>query len=286
MNQLVSYRRDSSGPWVAGILVDRDVADAASALGGPLGLSVKAMLRDGLVDRAISGLADAQRFQLEEVELGPPVPDAGKVICVGLNYRDHAAESNLQLPTAPVLFAKFATSLSGPLADIELPAESTMVDYEGESAIVIGRRCRRVPAEASLEYIAGYSAFNDLTARDLQFAVSQWTAGKAIDGFGPMGPGVALTADVGDPQALRLTTKLNGDTVQAASTDQMIFSVAELVSYISRLITLEPGDIIATGTPAGVGQSRTPPLFLKPGDNIEVDIQGVGTIRNRMVTRQ
>lgn len=286
MNQLVSYRRDSSGPWVAGILVDRDVADAASALGGPLGLSVKAMLRDGLVDRAISGLADAQRFQLEEVELGPPVPDAGKVICVGLNYRDHAAESNLQLPTAPVLFAKFATSLSGPLADIELPAESTMVDYEGELAIVIGRRCRRVPAEASLEYIAGYSAFNDLTARDLQFAVSQWTAGKAIDGFGPMGPGVALTADVGDPQALRLTTKLNGDTVQAASTDQMIFSVAELVSYISRLITLEPGDIIATGTPAGVGQSRTPPLFLKPGDNIEVDIQGVGTIRNRMVTRQ
>ena len=282
MNQIVSYRRDSRGPWVAGVLVDGEIADAASALGASDAVSVKTLLRDALIDRTIAGLPGAKRCRTEDVELGPPVPDAEKVICVGLNYRDHAAESNMQVPTAPVLFAKFATSLNGPFSDVELLPESTKIDYEGELAAVIGRSCRRVAVDVALDYVAGYSAFNDISARDLQLAVSQWTAGKAIDGFGPMGPGLALAADVGDPQTLDLTTRVNGDTVQNGNTRQMIFSVAQLISYISQLITLSPGDIIATGTPSGVGQSRTPALFLKAGDIVEVEIGRVGTIRNRM----
>ncbi len=282
--QLVTYRTSAAEDWSAGLRVGVEVVDAAAALGRSGRLSVKEILQAGLAEELAGKAAGAQRrLPAESVELGPPVPDPDKILCVGLNYRDHAVESGLEAPPAPVLFAKFRNALVGPTAPIRLIAQSSKVDYEGELAVVIGRRCRRVSEAEALAYVVGYSVMNDVSARDIQLSVSQWTAGKAIDGFAPMGPGIALAGEVGDPQRLQLTTLLNGEVMQQASTASMIFSVAQLISYISGLITLEPGDIIATGTPSGVGQSRTPPVFLKPGDVVEVEVGRVGAIRNSVV---
>lgn len=224
------------------------------------------------------GETDVQR--LSSLELGPSVPDPSKIICVGLNYRDHAAEAGLELPEVPLLFAKYPNTLNGPYSPIRLPVNSTQVDYEAELAVVIGRRAKDVKESEALSYVGGYSAMNDVSARDLQLRTSQWMAGKSLDTFGPLGPGLTLARDVPDPQALSVTARLNGQTVQEGHTSNMVFSVAELVAYISSLMTLEPGDIIATGTPAGVGFKRTPPLFLKDGDVVEVEVEGVGLLRN------
>jgi acylpyruvate hydrolase len=214
---------------------------------------------------------------------GPPVPDPDKILCIGLNYREHARESGLEVPSVPVVFAKFRNSLVGPGAAIELPGVSQQVDYEGELAVVIGSRCKNIAATDALSVVAGYSAFNDVSARDLQLQVSQWTTGKAIDTFAPMGPGITPAHLVPDPQRLELITRVNGQVVQQTSTADMIFSVAEIIVYLSRSMTLEPGDIIATGTPSGVGFKREPALFLKPGDVVEVEICLIGLLSNPVI---
>jgi acylpyruvate hydrolase len=219
-------------------------------------------------------------FQAASVEFGPPVPDPDKIICIGINYADHASEAGLARTEVPLFFAKFRNSLTGPTSPILLPRVSSQIDYEGELAVIIGTRCKEVSEQEALQYVAGYTIMNDVSARDLQMQTSQFIAGKALDTFAPMGPGIVLASDIPDPQALLLTTRVNGQVVQHASTASMIFSVAAIIAFLSSIMTLEPGDIIATGTPSGVGFKRTPPLFLRDGDVTEVEIEGIGQIRN------
>jgi acylpyruvate hydrolase len=216
------------------------------------------------------------------LELGPPIPDPDKIICLGLNYADHAAEAKMTIPPAPVLFAKFRNSLIGPRDTIILPRVSNEIDYEAELAVIIGRYCKDVAEKDALNYVAGYTIMNDVSARDLQMRTSQWTAGKAIDTFAPMGPGIVPASEIPNPQALTLSARVNGQTLQHASTELMIFSVAYTISYISSFMTLVPGDIIATGTPAGVGFIRKPPIFLRDGDVVEIEIERIGTIVNKV----
>jgi acylpyruvate hydrolase len=220
---------------------------------------------------------------LAGVELLAPIQRPGKVVCVGLNYRSHLAEIGERASEYPVLFHKAATSLVGHRQAIVLPRVSRQVDYEGELAVVIGRRGKYVAEQDALAHVAGFTCANDVSAHDLEFRTSQWTSGKMLDTFCPLGP-VLLTADeVPDTTALRLRTVLNGRTVQEAWTSDMVYSVPFLVSYISSLATLEPGDLILTGTPAGIGCNRDPQVFLQPGDQVSVTVDGIGTLTNPVV---
>jgi len=209
-----------------------------------------------------------------------PIDRPGKIICVGLNYRDHAEEQGTALPEAPLLFAKWQNALIGPGDPIVIPPIVTKCDYEAELGVVIGERVRDVAVENALEAVAGYVCVNDVSARDLQFADGQWTRGKSPDTFCPVGPRLVPRDEIPDPQALPIRAILNGESVQESTTANMIFGVAEVISYITRTITLEPGDLIATGTPAGVGAFRTPPLFMQPGDEITIEIDGIGALTN------
>ena len=210
---------------------------------------------------------------------GLPIPRPGKIVCVGLNYRDHANESAMELPSAPLLFAKWPNGLVGPDQPILLPHQTAEVDYEAELGVVIGRPARRVAAADAFDHVAGYVCANDVSARDIQFGDGQWTRGKSFDTFCPVGP-MTPAAEVPDPQALRIRCLLNGEAVQDGTTADMIFGVAELIAYISDGIALEEGDLILTGTPPGVGFVRTPPIFLADGDEVTVEIDGVGSLTN------
>ena len=212
-----------------------------------------------------------------------PVPRPGKIVCVGLNYRDHAEESGLAVPKVPVIFSKFSTCVIAPGEPVVIPTTSERVDYEAELAIVIGRRAKHVSAARAYEYVLGYTAFNDVTARDFQFGDGQWQRGKSCDTFAPMGQTIVTTDEIPDPHTLRISLELNGRVMQESNTDQLIFSVPQMIEFISASITLEPGDVIATGTPAGVGFARKPPVFLKPGDRMEVDIERIGRLGNPIV---
>ena len=203
-----------------------------------------------------------------------------KIICVGLNYRDHAAEQGTDLPKAPLLFAKWPNTLIGNGEPILLPEESQQVDYEAELGVVIGGGGRHISEADALDHVRGYICVNDVSARDLQFADGQWTRGKSPDTFCPVGPELVPADQIPDPQALAIKCILNGETMQDSSTANMIFSVAEIISYISRTVTLEPGDLIATGTPAGVGVFRDPKVLLKDGDEVTVEIEGLGALTN------
>lgn len=218
------------------------------------------------------------------VRLGAPVGRPSKIVCVGKNYLDHALEFGEGLPSEPVLFLKASTSWSGPFDDVVNPVGATQLDYEVELAIVIGRTARAVEEEVSMEHVAGYSVFCDYSERAFQKEMGgQWTKGKSCDSFGPMGPCLVPAAAVPEPQALRLWTKVNGELRQNGWTGDMLFSVRHLVSYISRFMTLLPGDVIATGTPGGVGMGMQPPRYLVPGDGVELGIEGLGEMRQRVV---
>ena len=209
-----------------------------------------------------------------------PVPRPGKLICIGLNYRDHAAESNMAIPERPVVFSKFATAVIAPGEAVVLPDTSKQVDYEAELAVVIGRRAKSVGANRALEYVLGYTAFNDVSARDFQFADGQWQRGKSCDTFAPMGPTIVTADVIPNPHKLSIKLRLNGRTMQDSNTDNLIFGIPQLISFLSETITLEPGDVIATGTPSGVGFARKPPVFLKDGDQMEVEIEGLGILNS------
>jgi 2-keto-4-pentenoate hydratase/2-oxohepta-3-ene-1,7-dioic acid hydratase in catechol pathway len=215
-----------------------------------------------------------------------PVPRPGKLICIGLNYRDHAKESNMPLPDKPVVFSKFSSAVIAPGEPIVIPASSRQVDYEAELAVVIGRRAKHVSADRAYDYVLGYTAFNDVTARDFQFADGQWQRGKSCDTFAPMGQTIVTTDQIADPHKLAIKLTLNGEVMQDSNTDQLIFGVPQLIEFISQSTTLEPGDVIATGTPPGVGFARKPPVFLKPGDQMEVLIEGMGGLGNPVVAEQ
>jgi 2-keto-4-pentenoate hydratase/2-oxohepta-3-ene-1,7-dioic acid hydratase in catechol pathway len=213
-----------------------------------------------------------------------PVPRPGKIICIGLNYRDHAAESNMLIPEKPVVFSKFSTSVIAPGEPVVLPSTSQQVDYEAELAVVIGRRAKNITADRACDYVLGYTAFNDVSARDFQFADGQWQRGKSCDTFAPMGQTIVTTDAITDPHKLSIKLVLNGQIMQDSNTDQLIFGVPALIEFLSQTITLEPGDVIATGTPPGVGFARNPPVFLKPGDEMEVLIEGMGGLGNPVVS--
>jgi acylpyruvate hydrolase len=234
--------------------------------------------------QAFATLAKGVPVDLGAVTVLPPLSSPGKILCVGLNYRAHAFESNVAPPDHPTIFARFASSLIGHGAAIVRPRISAHLDYEGELAVVIGSRGRHIPRSRALEHVAGYSVFNDVSVRDIQLRTSQWTLGKNFDGTGAFGP--AFVCAEGLPQGaagLRLVTRLNGAVMQDGRTDDMIFDVATLVAELSACMTLMPGDVIITGTPSGVGQSRKPPVFMKAGDVCEVEIEGIGTLRNVVV---
>jgi 2-keto-4-pentenoate hydratase/2-oxohepta-3-ene-1,7-dioic acid hydratase in catechol pathway len=209
-----------------------------------------------------------------------PVPRPGKIVCIGLNYRDHAEESGLALPKTPVIFSKFSSCVIAPGEPVVIPTTSEKLDYEAELAIVIGRHAKHVTADRAYDYVLGYTAFNDVTARDFQFGDGQWQRGKSCDTFAPMGQTIVTTDEIPDPHTLRITMKVNGEVMQDSNTNQLIFRVPELIEFITKSISLEPGDVIPTGTPAGVGFARKPPVFLNPGDTMEVEIERIGSLGN------
>jgi len=267
---------------VDGVYVDAQAADPAS----PSSVrEVLALDDDGRrrVWEALDG--GPVRYEPGNCTLLAPVPDPRKIVCVGLNYRDHARETGAEPPAEPILFSKYATTLIGDGAAIVLPAESTQVDYEAELVVVIGRGGRRIPRERALDHVGGYAVGHDVSARDWQLHKPgrQWMAGKTFDTFAPVGPAVVSPDEVPDPHALGIRLRLNGRTLQDSSTGELIFRVDELIAYLSRIFTLEPGDLIFTGTPPGVGMARTPPVWLRPGDVVEVEVDGLGTLRNPVV---
>ena len=231
--------------------------------------------------RAGRSLGQAPAIDLNAVRLLPPVPVPPKILCVGLNYDDHLEESGLKKPAYPEIFARFATSLIAHQQPILRPRESISLDYEAELAVVIGKAGRRIPRDQALDHVAGYSLFNDATIRDFQLRTPQWTIGKNFDATGAFGPWL-VTPDAVPPGArgLRIQGRLNGQVMQDARTDQLIFSVPALIEMISVAMSLEPGDVIITGTPGGVGAARKPPVFMRPGDVFEVEIEGIGVLSN------
>lgn len=297
--KLVSYARGKAG-LCAGVMVDEAVVDAAAAAshGGLAGsvewTSVKSIISSATPDElakleeAAVALAPQSGVSRAELTLGPPIPDPEKIVCVGLNYKDHVEEAEeedeeLGKQEDPVIFSKFRSSLVGDEGEVVLPAIAPdWVDWEGELAAVIGKECRNVSEEDALDSVAGYMVLNDISARDLQLASPQWLLGKSFDTACPCGPALVTSDEVPDPQQLDLKTEVNGEVMQSTTTALMIHSVARVIAYVSSLITLVPGDIIATGTPGGVGYARDPKVFLKDGDSVVVTIPGVGQLTNQV----
>jgi len=243
-------------------------------------LAFLSSLPAGLIQELAGG--SSVLYPETQVRRRAPVADPGKIICLGLNYRDHAAESGMAVPAEPVLFCKYPSAVAGPEDPIVLPPDSDQVDYEAELVFVIGRTARAVPAAEAMSCVAGYTCGHDVSARDYQLrrGGGQWMVGKTWDTFAPMGP-VLVTADEPlDPHNLPIRCVLNGETMQNSNTSQFVFSIPEIVAYLSRIMTLEPGDVVFTGTPPGVGFARKPPVFLKPGDVAEIQIDGIGVLRN------
>lgn len=218
--------------------------------------------------------------EFEAVTLRAVIPNPGKIICIGLNYRDHAAETHQSLPEVPMIFAKYANTLIGPGEAIVLPHVTQRVDYEAELAVVMGKRGRYIAETEAMDYVAGYSAFNDISARDYQMRTSQWMIGKTFDTFGPFGPALVTADEIADPHALDIRLSIGSELLQDSNTRELIFPIPQLIAYLSSVMTLDPGDVIATGTPAGVGFTRRPPRFLRPGETVRVEIEGIGVLEN------
>ncbi len=311
---LVSYQRRGDktprmGAWLGGDPACGRIEAPGEAAGWVLDLAawararraaVPADVRGALQVRALPALrrlvrefgaqyraapTRARRFLVpsKSLRFRPPVPDPGKIVCVGKNYLDHCKEGNAAIPASPVIFSKFRTSIIGPCDAIELPRASLKVDYEAELAVVIGRGGRHIAQKDALRHVAGYLCVNDVSARDLQAADGQWVRAKGCDTFCPCGPALATADEIGDPQDLGVQLVLNGNVMQDARTSQMMFSVARLIAFVSEAITWEPGDLLVTGTPSGVGIFRDPPVLLVAGDEVRVVIEKVGTLVNKVV---
>jgi len=272
--RIVSY--DSEGGARAGVLRDGEVLDAWDALGGG-GASVRELLAGDRLDELERALEGAT--PLGPAALLAPVPDPEKIIGIGLNYREHAAEAGREAPQSPTFFAKFSNALRPDGATVKLPEASSKVDYEAEIAFVVGRRASAVSEADAAAHIAGLTLFNDLSARDLQFATPQWMPGKVFDGAAPCGPAIVTLDEVGPLDSIGIALDLNGERMQEATTAELIHSIPSLLAHLSRLMTLEPGDVVATGTPAGVGAAREPRVWLKPGDQLVVSSPQLGELR-------
>jgi 2-keto-4-pentenoate hydratase/2-oxohepta-3-ene-1,7-dioic acid hydratase in catechol pathway len=262
------------------------VGAVALAAAGPGG-SLDDLVQSGDFLRIRDAVARGRRgLAVTAADLTTPIRRPPKIVAIGLNYRDHASESEMELPSHPLVFTKFSSAIVGPTDDIVIPTElSSQVDFEVELGVVIGATARYVPRERALDYVFGYTILNDVSARDVQFADQQWVRAKSLDTFCPLGPAIVTAEDVPDPQELRLSCSVNGVTMQQASTGDMIFAVADLISILSASFTLQPGDVIASGTPSGVGFARRPPVYLHPGDEVVSDVEGLGQLRNRVRAR-
>jgi acylpyruvate hydrolase len=221
---------------------------------------------------------------LEALDLVAPIPAPRKVVCVGRNYAEHAAETGSAVPSEPQLFSKWANAIVGPGANVELPSITRALDYEAELVVVIGRAARRVSEDRALDHVLGYTCGDDISARDLQFGDTQWTRGKALDTFAPMGPWIVTADEIPDPQTLGIRCRVNGEVRQDDNTANMLFPVARLIAFITEAITLQPGDVIYSGTPPGVGHAHSPPRYLQPGDTVRVEIDRIGNLENRIVS--
>ncbi len=288
--QLVQFQANTSKVLLGAVIGDRvlDLAAAARNAG-----ENDAPLEDMLTLLEGEGPAVALARKLDEgpsfekfslpftgVALGPPIPRPGKIVAIGLNYHDHCVEQGIEPPSIPLIFAKFPTSVTGPYDPIVLPGDDAQVDYEAELGVVIGRKAKRVSAREAMDFVAGYLVLNDVSARKWQFSDKQWVRGKSCDTFCPIGPWLTTRDEISDPHALHISTRVNGQLLQDSSTSNLIFRIPELLAFITASITLEPGDIIATGTPVGVGCFRNPPIFLQPGDMVEIEIERLGKLRN------
>ncbi len=301
--KLAQFKTKDSEPQRLGILLGDvvcDVAELARAVQSAGGSAAAWLLEIDntleVIKRGPSAIRDIDSLlnlnpnrgqttahALDSIQFLPAVHPS-KILAIGRNYAEHAAEGGSDLPTAPLLFNKLPNALSAHDAPIVLPAISEQVDYEAELAVIIGKPAKRVSETDALDYVFGYSLINDVSARDLQYGDKQWTRGKGLDTFAPLGPFITTRDEIEDVQALKIEGVLNGDVMQSSNTSKMIFKVAYLVSYLSQGITLEPGDVIASGTPDGVGVFRKPPVLLKPGDVFEVRIERIGTLRNHVVS--
>jgi 2-keto-4-pentenoate hydratase/2-oxohepta-3-ene-1,7-dioic acid hydratase in catechol pathway len=270
--KLVRYRHqgeEAVGAWLPDGIARLDVDDVVAALVEPA--------------TAAARVGDAPIVAIDDVDLLNPLPTPRIVFAVGLNYADHAAEGGQPVPDFPVVFNKQVNCVTGPYDPIHYPRASTMLDYEGELAFVIGRRCRHVPEGRGLEFIGGYTVMNDVTTRDWQFRSPTWTLGKSFDTHGPIGPCVVTAEEIGDPHRLEIRTWVNDELRQHSNTDQLIFTCGTLVEILSTVCTLEPGDIVTTGTPAGIGMAMNPSGLLQVGDVVRIEIEGIGIIENKVI---
>ena len=285
--RLLTFAADGEAPRPGAVLGTDTVLDLSS-LGFPSLLA--------LIEAGPEGLARAENFSFEapedakhplkNVRLFAPIPKPGKLICVGLNYRDHAIETGALIPDVPTIFNKFATAVIGPGDKVILPKVSSSPDYEAELAFVIGRGGRHIAAENWKDHVFGYTIMNDISARDYQRATTQWLMGKTFDTFAPIGPWIVTAGDITDPHDLDIQLEIAGEVLQSSNTKELIFKIPELIAFLSSVFTLEPGDIVSTGTPAGVGFTRKPPRFLRPGEEVIVKIPMIGELRNPIVAEQ
>lgn len=279
--KLVSFNKAGRAGY--GVVKDDGVVDLGARLGDRWPTLRSLLAADGLSEAGRIARDVAADFSLKGLELAPVIPDPDKIICVGLNYRDHVAETGRAVTEKPALFARFAGSQIGHLQPLVKPKVSDQFDYEGELAVVIGKTGRHIGVESALGHVAGYACYNEGSVRDWQRHTSQFLSGKTFAGTGGFGPWLVTADEIPDPSKLTLETRLNGVVVQHTTTDLMITPVPELIAYISTILPLLPGDVIVSGTPGGVGMKRTPPLFMRPGDVAEVEISGVGVLRNPVV---
>jgi len=280
--RLVSF--DAGDGARAGVLEGERVVDAWAALGEPHRGNLRELIADGRVDelRASCGNAGTPAHPRSAITLLPPITDPDKIVCIGLNYGKHAAEGGMEVPGSPTIFAKYRNALAAPGAAVRLPANSRKADYEAEVAFVVGRRAKDVAEAEALDHVAGYMLLNDLSARDLQFSTPQWMSGKVFDGSAPCGPALVTPDEAGPHDEIEIRLTLNGEQMQGASTAELIFSVPQLLSHLSQLMTLEPGDIVSTGTPDGVGSVRQPRVWLADGDEIVIESPTLGRLETTL----
>ena len=289
--KLITYKKSSNEEnyRVGALISDGEIMDLTSLVSGENLPAAELLncfdLEKDFLEKA--GVAVSQdnlpKIAKTSIHLCAPVPRPPKIICIGLNYRDHAEESGMAIPASPIIFSKFTNCAIGAGSPILLPRASEQVDYEAELAFIVGRRAKNVKKEDALEYVLGYTNFNDVSARDFQFADGQWQRGKSCDTFAPMGEFIATRDEIKEPHNLQIQFRLNGETLQDSNTNQLIFKIPALIEFLSASITLEVGDVIATGTPPGVGFARKPPVFMKAGDRAEVEIEGLGILSNTVV---
>ena len=281
--RLVTFRRAGGNPEPGVILGNQVIGLASAGLPDMLAILGGGDAARAKIENWIYSPPPGSTFALNAVTLLAPVPRPPKFICVGLNYRDHAIESKMEIPKTPTIFSKFSTAVIGPGAPIVLPKNSTQPDYEAEFAFVIGKGGRHIAAEDWQDHVFGYTLVNDVSARDFQMATTQWLMGKTFDTFAPMGPHIVTADEIADPHALDISLRIGDEVLQQSNTRELIFKIPELIAHLSSVVTLESGDVVSTGTPAGVGFARKPPRFLTPGDEVVIQVEQVGELRNPVV---